>query len=145
MVVTRTKTDAAHAESLLRQGMPPDEIALQPRLKVAGVNGFNVNMDSMPPADRQAIGKTVLAMKAGQIQTMPAGAYFVTFLVKAASESTTPPLAQIHELVARQARLAKAISPQQEIARLYANNPPKFSDPKYQAYFEDLNTVSQAR
>lgn len=145
MVVTRSNSDAAHAESLLRQGMTPDEIALQPRLKVAGINGFIVNIENLPPAVREHIGKTVLSTKPGQVKTLSAGAYSLTFMIKSAQDALTPPLAQIREQVARQVKLMKAVSSQQELARLYTDNPPKFNDPKYEAYFSDINTVSNAR
>lgn len=138
MVVAQTKTDAAHAQTLLRRNMSPDEIALQPRLHVAGVNGFNVNMASLPPAVTSSIGKAVLAMSPGQTQIVPAGAYFLVFKVKSAQNADTPPLAQIREQVARQVKLGKAISSLQELALLYAANPPQLSSPKYEAYFNAL-------
>ncbi len=139
MVVTQNQADATLAESLLRQGMTPEEIALRRRLHVAGVNGFNVNMADLPPAVRENIGKTVLAMTPGQVKTLPAGKVFFTFKLKSAEPTSTPPLSQIHEQVARQVKLQKAVSAQEELARLYAAHPPTFSDPKYDAYFSDIS------
>lgn len=138
LVLTQNQADATLAESLLRQGMSPDEIALRRRLHVAGINGFNINMAALPVAVRQDIGQAVSSMKPGQIKTLHESNVFFTIYVKSAQPASTPPLSQIHEEVARQVKLQKALSPQAELAALYAANPPKFGDPKYEAYFTDI-------
>lgn len=145
VVVTHSKSDANVAESLIRQDMSPDEIASHPGLHVAGLNGFSVNWNNLPSAFREEVGKTTLAMKPGQIKTFPVNASCLTIKVKSVQDAITPPLTQIREQVARQVKLAKAVSPQQELAQLYADNLPTFSDPKYEAYFNDLNNAPGAR
>ncbi len=138
MVVTQYANDASTAEHLLQQNVSPDVIARQPRLKVAGVNGFNVNMAALPPAVRENVGKTVLAMKANQVKTLPIGQYFLTFKVKKSDAASTPPLDQIHDQVARQVKLLKANSPQATIAALYQQSQPKFAVEKYATFFSDV-------
>ena len=138
MVVTKYANDASTAENLLRQDVSPDVIARQPRLQVAGVNGFNVNMAALPPAVRENVGKTVLAMKTGEVKTLPIGQFFLTFKVKKADAASTPPLSQIHDQVARQVKLLKADSPQATIAALYQQTQPKFAIEKYATFFTDV-------
>jgi len=138
MVVTQYANDASTAEHLLQQNVSPDVIARQPRMKVAGVNGFNINMAALPPAVRENVGKTVLAMKTNQVKTLPIGQYFLTFKVKKSDAASTPPLSQIHEEVARQVKLLKADSPQATIAALYQQTQPKFTVEKYATFFSDV-------
>ncbi len=138
MVVTKYRNDSVTAEHLLQQNVSPDVIARQPRLQVAGVNGFNVNMAALPPAVRENVGKTVLAMKTNQVKTLPVGSFFLTFKVKKSDAASTPPLSQIHDLVARQVKLLKADSPQATIASLYQQSQPKFAVEKYAAFFSDV-------
>jgi len=138
MVISQYRNDAAVAERLLQQDMKPDVIARQPRLRVAGINGFNVNMAALPTTTRSLIGKTVLSMKPGQIKTVPVENLFLTFKVKSAETTTTPPLSQIHDQVARQVKLLKADPPQAMIATLYAKTPPKFAVAKYSDFFSDV-------
>lgn len=142
MVVTQYATDASTAEHLLQQNISPDVIARQPRLRVAGVNGFNINMGALPPAARAQVGKTVLAMKTGDVKTLPVsianGQYFLTFKVKKSDAATTPPLSDIHDQVARQVKLLKADSPQATIAALYQQTQPKFAVEKYETFFADV-------
>ncbi len=138
MVVSQYANDASTAEHLLQQNVSPDVIARQPRMKVAGVNGFNVNMAALPPAIRENVGKTVLAMKTNQVKTLPIGQYFLTFKVKKSDAASTPPLAQIRDQVARQVKLLKADSPQATIASLYQQTQPKFAVEKYATFFSDV-------
>ncbi len=138
MVVTKYANDATTAEHLLQQNISPDVIARQPRLQVAGVNGFNVNMAALAPAVRANVGKTVLAMKTGQVKTLPVLNFFLTFKVKKSDAASTPPLAQIHDQVVRQVKLLKADSPQATIAALYQQMQPKFAVEKYAVFFSDV-------
>lgn len=138
MVVTQYANDASTAEHLLQQNVSPDVIARQPRLKVAGVNGFNVNMAALQPGVRENIGKTVLAMKANQVKTLPVQQFFLTFKVKKSDAASTPPLSQIRDQAARQVKLLKADSPQATIAALYQQSQPKFAVEKYSAFFSDV-------
>lgn len=140
MVVSQSAQDAHNAVLYLKEGVEPEVIAEKPGLHVAGINGFNVNMAALPPAVRQQVGQTVLAMKPGEIKTIPVPdavqtQYFLTFKVKSAKPTSIPPLSQIKAQVARQVELQKALSPQQELTALSAANPPIFNDERYQAYF----------
>ena len=143
MVVSQRQSDANKAEHLLQQDIKPETIAVQPGLHVAGVNGFNVNMAALPPAIRQQVGQTVLAMKPGQIKTLPLpGNVFLTFKVKSAHGNEIEPLGQVKDQVARQVKLQKAVSPQQELASLYQSNTPIFNISRYANYFSDIQAYN---
>lgn len=144
MVVAQRQSDAAKAEHLLQQNVTPQAIAAQPGLHVAGVNGFNVNMAALPPVVRQQVGQTVLAMKAGQIKTLPLPqGIFLTFKVKSSHGNEVQPLSQVRAQVARQVKLQKAVSPQQELASLYQSNTPVFNVARYSNYFSDIQAFAQ--
>jgi hypothetical protein len=138
LVVSQSQADADRAEILLGQDLTPEAIAAKPGLHVAGVNGFNFDMGSLPTDVRQKIGQTVLAMKSGEIKTLPIGSNFLTFKVKSAHTDQLLPLSQVKDEATRQTKLQRAASPQAELAKLYQANPPTFSDPKYKAYFTDI-------
>lgn len=146
MVVTENQSDADRATHLLQQDVKPETIAAQPGLHVAGVNGFNINMQSLPAAVGQQIQQTVLNMKPGQIKTIPVSAkLFLTFKVKSARATVIPALADIRALVTRQVKLQKAVTPQQELATLYQNNPPTFQVARYAKYFQDIQNYNDQK
>jgi foldase protein PrsA len=139
MVVSQNRADTGHAEMMLKQNQSPQAIAAKPGLHVAGLNGYRFNMGTLSAGMREKIGKTVLAMKQGQVATVPvSGGSFLTFKVKSAHGNELSPLSQVKDQVSRQLRLLKAVSAQVELARLYQANPPHFSDPKIKAYFSDI-------
>jgi hypothetical protein len=145
MVVSQHQADADKAEHLLQEDVKPETIATQPGLHVAGVNGFNINMQALPPAVSQQIGKTVLSMNANEIKTISIpGGYFLTFKVKNTHPNELQPLSapKVKEQVARQVKLRKAVSPQQELATLYQGNTPVFNVSKYSSFFNDIQQNS---
>ena len=137
-VVTRNTVDAATAADLLRQKTPPDVLARQSGMGVVGVNGFNPDLSSLPPAAKQEINVFIQTAKVGDIKTIHQGPVFLTFQVTKSSRAALPPLAQIRPQVERQARLEKAPAPQAEIARLYQAAKPNFNSDKYATYFDAL-------
>ncbi len=142
MVVAESALDVQSAVHLLTQNVAPALIARQPRLRVAGIDGFNVDMTQLPPAVRQTIGKQVLTMKPGQIKAVPVGRYTFIFKAKGVQPAQTPSLAQIRGEVTRQVKLQKALSPQQEIAALYEANPPNFNVDRYSTFFSDIQNYN---
>jgi hypothetical protein len=139
LVVTDNAQDAGVAEDDLKQGLPEDVIARQPRLHVAGVNGFNVSMDSLPTAAKKLISNTVMSMKVGDVRTMRLGSNYLTFKEKNADMTNIPSLSAIRDQVARVVKLQKGPSAQLEIATLYQTVKPKFAVDKYeQLYFQDV-------
>ena len=135
-VVTENSVDAATAADLLRQKTPPDVLARQPRLHVVGVNGYNPDMSTLPPALKRQVSGYVQKAKPGGVKTFRDGAYYMTFQVTKNNGETLPPLAQIRGQVERQARLEHAPTPQAEMARLYQASKPAFNSDRYAAYFE---------
>ena len=138
LVVSQNRTDASTAEHLLSLNTAPEMIARTPRLRVAGINGFNIDMSRLDPTTRTEIGKQVMGMRQGQMKTLPVGALFLTFKVKSNTPNITPPLSQVHEQVARLVRLKKAVSPQEELAALYTATTPTFINERYKNYFADI-------
>jgi len=141
MVVTTTSEDADTAALLLQQGMTEDVIARQPRMHVAGVNGFAVNINALDVVDRNKVSKIVFAMKDGDIKTVAVHGAFLTFKVKHAAPNGIPPLSSILDQVTRAAKLDKAASPQQTIAALYQAAKPQFDSTSYANYFADVSTL----
>ena len=78
LVATTNAADAARAEQMLAAGKPESQIAALPGMHVAGIGGFSVNIDSLPPAVRQEVGQTVMALPIGAVKTLrvAANVYF---------------------------------------------------------------------
>ena len=146
MVVSGRQADVDRATHLLQQDVKPDTIAAQPGLHVVGINGFSIDMSQLPAAVSQQIQKTVLSMKAGEIKTIPVNdKLFLTFKVKSARPATVPALSDIRPLVTRQVKLQKAVTPQVELAALYAANPPTFQVQRYVQYFKDIQNYNDQK
>jgi hypothetical protein len=141
LIVTDNPVDADTAAGLLRQKMPLDVIARQPRLHVAGLNGFHPDFSTLPTAVNQDISRQVCALHPGGIKTMPLGHQFLTIQVNKALNANVPPLSQIKAEVTRMARLEKAPTPAQELAKLYHKTPVGFEVDKYAAYFADIQNA----
>lgn len=141
MVVAENSVDAAQAASLLKQNIGTDVIARQPRLHVANVNGFNVNVQALPPAINQRLNAVVFRMKPGEVQTVPVGNDFVILRATKSSGSGVPALGQIKPDVTRLAKLEKAVPNAVEIATLYQAAKPQFNVSKYEDYFSDLSQM----
>jgi hypothetical protein len=149
MVVSMRQADADKAEHLLSENVQPETIASQPGLKVAGVGGFNINMDALIPADKQMVGKTVLVMKKGDIKSLlvhpiSGGQAFLTFKAQGGHGNELQPLSdpKVKDFAARQVKLLKGLSPQQELATLYQSNTPVFNIAKYSSFFNDIQQFS---
>lgn len=136
VVVTQNAVDADTASSLLKRNTPPDAIARQPRLRVAGINGYNPDLTTLAPAVKAQINAFVNAARVGDVKTLRQGPYFLTFQVSASRREALLPLAQVRDQVERAARLERAPPAQEELARLYQAAPPTFNSDKYAAYFD---------
>ncbi len=137
-VVTQSQVDADTATDMLRQKQPVDAIARQPRLNVVGVNGYNPDLEaSLSPTFKKEFADYFQKAKIGDIKTFHEGHWFLTFQETQNSGAVIPPLAQIHDQVEHQARLAQAPPPQQEMARLYQAVKPTFhyNQELYESYF----------
>ena len=135
VVVTPNAIDAATAADLLRANDPPDLIARQPRMKVVGIGGFNPDMSALSPELRQQTSGWARNSAVGAIKTFRTGSFYLTLKVTGKLSGETPPLSEIRGRVEREARLALAPSPADELARLYRDAKPSFNSDKYAAYF----------
>ncbi len=106
---------AQAAAQLMKQNDPPSVIAEQPGVKVLGVTAPPVQ--KLPPSIEQGM----LGMKSNSVKLFPIGsqAYLVVHVTKA-SPAQLPPLADVQPQVEIAARLAKAPTQQQEMAKLMA-------------------------
>ncbi len=106
---------AQAAAQLMKQNDPPSVIAEQPGVKVLGVTAPPVQ--KLPPSIEQGM----LGMKSNSVKLFPIGsqAYLVVHVTKA-SPAQLPPLADVRPQVEVAARLAKAPTQQQEMAKLMA-------------------------
>jgi hypothetical protein len=87
LVVTTSAADAQAAELLLGADKPESVIAQQPRLHVAGENGFAVNVDSLNAQDRSKVRQALLALKVGGCCIVPVhGAYLIFKVVPPTSK-----------------------------------------------------------
>ena len=147
LVVAPNAEKTAQAVHLLGTGMSPAGIAAVPGLRVDGVAGFGLPAGALSPALRQAI----LAQKDGAVKVYSANGTGpnrgAALIVKANSHvaGTLPPLAQVHDLVARELRLQKAPSAAAELLTLYAANKPVFDMTNYQPYLGDLEAAVAAK
>lgn len=145
-VVTRNAVDSSTAEALLHQKTPLDVLARQPRLMVVGMNGYNPDLGTLPPALKQQINGFIHKAQVGEMKTFqyaaPDGTFYMTFRVTSNSHETLPPLTQIRSQVERQARLAHAPAPPVEIARLYQAAKPTFNTEKYASYFDAVQKTA---
>lgn len=137
-VVTQNAVDAGTAADLLRLNDPPDVIGRQPRLRVVGVGGYNPDLQTLPPAVKQAASAWAEGAKVGTVKTFQAAAFFLTFRVSERRPGMVPPLAAVRGEAERAARLERAPSQPEELARLYQNARPEFTSDKYAAYFADV-------
>ena len=140
-VVTENSVDAETAATLLRQKTPPDVIARQPRLHVAGVNGFNPGLQSLPAPLLQKISQTVFTMHPGEVRTIPVGNDFFTFQAINRVANVAQPLSQVRDQATREAKLLKAPSADEEIAALYQAAKPQFEVDRYQSYFDAVQNA----
>ena len=139
LVTSQHSVDAQKAAALLQQNAAPEKIAAQPRLRVVGVGGYNVNM---PPQIAQSFRNTIFAMKPGQIKTLTVGPNFLTVKLKALTPAVVPTLDQARAVATRQLKLLKAPSAQAELATLYQQNTPTFNVQNYQAFFNDIQNYN---
>ena len=146
LVVTRSAADAARAAGFMAQGKTEGEIAAQSGMRVAGVNGFRVNLGALPPALRAPIEQAAFTMPLNQIKTfrLAADAY-ITLQTHSRDTQVIPPLAQVHDQVARLVRLQKAPSERDELVALYHANPPSFDMARYGSYFSDVPPAGAAK
>ncbi len=148
-VMTRNPVDAKTAEDLLEQKTPLDVLGRQPRLAVAGINGYNPDMSGLPLPLKQQISGFVQKAKVGDIRTFPLkapdGMYFLTFRVTNSSRAMIPPLVPktpFYNQVDRMARLERAPLPKAEIARLYQAAKPVINSDKYAGYLSTIQGTS---
>ena len=137
-VVTQNAVDAATAADLLHQGDPADVIGRQPRLRVVGIGGYNPDLATLPAAVKQETSDWAQTAKVGAVKSFQAGAYYLTFRVSQRRPGLIPPFADVRGAVERAARLARAPSQPEELARLYHTAKPEFNSDKYAAYFADV-------
>ena len=145
IVVTDNSQDSGTAESDLKQGLGEDVIARQPGMHIVGVNGFQINMDTLPLAYKNAISQVVFHMKPGDVKSIQLGKDYLTFKIKNSEATNVPPLSKIHDQVERDVKLQKAPSVAVMIARLYQEAKPKFNSPRYEAFFQDVEAAGQKK
>ena len=136
-VVANNTTDAATAADLLQQNVPSDVIARQPRLRVIGVNGWNPDLSSLSPVVKKQISKTLSAMKVGDVHVFQSGPLSLVVRVNVNSRVTMPPLEQVQGKAERLARLERAPSSNEMLARLYQSGKTTFNydSDRYSSYF----------
>ncbi len=143
LVVAEDLPDANQAVQLLAQDMPEAAIAAHHGLHVAGVDGFQVNMNVLSPAVRGQLTSAVMGLKTGEIKSFRLGKTFLIFKMKNHDSGAVLPLAQVRDQVARQVKLQKAPSEQAQIVTLYKSNKPSFDMPIYKDYFSDLENAAR--
>ena len=131
LVVADTAKQAGDAAADLRAGIPPEVLAGQTGLHVAGQNGYQPNLGRQGPA-LAAAWKT---MSVGEIRTTALGRQFLVIQLVSVQAAQTRPLEEIKTDVARLVRLEKAVPADVELKRLYQADPPVFVVKKYAQYF----------
>lgn len=139
LVIADSQIDASTATKLLQDPkMTPGVIANQPRLKVVGVNGFNINWDAIPTKVRDNISRAVLSARVGSVVTVPVGGQFVIARTEARENEGVIPFQKVKPRVERMVKLQKASPRQLVLAKLYEKAGVSFEVDKYAAYFQDV-------
>ena len=133
LVVADTAEESEAAADDLRDGIPPDILAEQNGLHVAGHGGYTVNLET---PQGHALFTSWKHMRPGEIRTRPLGKQFLVVQMVSAQTAKIIPLRGIQADVARLARLEKAVPAEVELARLYQETPPRFPAEKYARYFD---------
>ena len=134
VVVARNAIDGATAVRLLQEGLPPDAIARHPRLKVAGVGGYRPDLSVLPPVPARQLADFPRRAGAGEARLFGGAGLYAAVQVTRTDPARVPPLAQVADQAERLARLERAPTPQEEIARLYHAAPPTVHSGKYAGY-----------
>ena len=138
VAVAQNSVDAETAKGLLSQGIKPETIARQPRLRVVGIDGFQINASQIPPELATRLNKAVFSMQEGDITSIPAGSSFLILRVNKRAVAGVPPLETVRPLVERMAKLGQAPPADVTLAKLYKDAPVVFEVDKYSAYFSDI-------
>jgi hypothetical protein len=143
LAVAPNQVDAAAAAKMLRQKIPLDVIARRPRIRVAGVGGWDPDWSLFPPAAAQKLGAAARSLKPGGVTIVPIADYFFILRMDGRTEGGTPSYASVQEEVKRAVKLKKAPGAQETLARLYREAGVTFEVDKYAAYFEDIRSYSE--
>jgi hypothetical protein len=144
MVLASSQIDADTATSMLKEGLQPDVIARQPRLKVLGVNA-NVDLRAIPAPTNRAISQAISKMKLNEVKSIKFSDAFLVVKVVKQEKGGLPPLSKVHDQVLRNVRLAKAPAMGAVLARLYKDANPRFDNEKYRLYFTDVENYNNKK
>jgi hypothetical protein len=138
MVLTEDEVHAGTAERMLRRKEVREaELAMEPGLRVAGLDGFSPNLDALPDAEREKLRTTALRLPPGAVARLNLkGTYFILRgeIQEAAQQ---PAYEQVREKARRLARLSKARPRDVVLSELYRDASVTF-EIDYRDWFADL-------
>lgn len=143
IVVAQNLPDANGAADMLRQGIALSVIARRPRLNVVGA-GWQPRWYSLPPTARKQLADSVKTVPPGGVQVIPVGDIFFIVRVDRRHEAAMPSEAAVRNQVEKMAKLAKAPSAKDTLARLYRESHVQFDVAKYAGFFSDIQQYADA-
>ncbi len=138
LVVALDEVRAGTAEGMLRQkNVNEATLALEPGMKVAGLNGFSPNLDALPEAQRERLRTTALSLAPGAVVRLDlSGTHFI-LRGETQEAAQLPSFESVRDKAQRLARLSRARPRQQVMAELYRQAEVQF-EMDYRDWFRDL-------
>jgi hypothetical protein len=142
LVVALDEVHASTAERMLRQkDVNEATLAVEPGMKVAGLNGFSPNLDALPEAEREKLRTTALRLAPGAVVRLDlSGTHFI-LRGETQEAAQLPPFDAVRDKAQRLARLSRARPRPQVIAELYRQAEVQF-EMDYRDWFRDLQEQS---
>ncbi|MGC4042955.1 MAG: peptidylprolyl isomerase [Armatimonas sp.] len=145
LVVADDEIHANTAERMLnRKEVHEAELAMEPGLRVAGLDGFQPNLNLLPEADREKLRTTALNLKAGAVARLKLQNTHFVLRAEIQESAQQPTYDAVREKARRLARLSKARPRDVVLSELYKNAEVNF-EMDYRDWFSDLrNSAVQA-
>lgn len=138
LVVAEDEIHANTAERMLhRKEVREAELAMEPGLRVAGLDGFAPNLNVLPDADREKLRTTALKLTPGGVARMKLGNAHFILRAEAQQAAEQPRFEAVQEKARRLARLSKARPRDVMMSELYKNADVNF-EMDYRDWFADL-------
>jgi hypothetical protein len=142
LVVAIDEVRAGTAERMLHEkNVNEATLAMEPGMKVAGLNGFSPNLDALPEAERERLRTTALSLAPGAVVRLNLSG--TRFILRGETQEAAqlPSFDAVREKALRLARLSRARPRPKVMAALYREAGVQF-EMDYRDWFRDLQEQS---